>query len=151
MAHLFKGLTNENGSAIVIALMLLSLLTVMGIWSTRKSNIETLIAGNEVARNQTFYRTEGGVIEGGFAIKDAAASDLTAWAPVWLTEKSAALDMTDPDNWDFDHVGGDDTAEQTTSDPEVGYLCDRQGRHIWRLATHDQCEPGTHLCGLQLP
>jgi len=105
-----KSLRNENGSAIVIALMLLSLLTVMGIWSTRKSNIETLIAGNEVARNQTFFKTEGGVIEGGYAIEDAATSDLTAWSPDWLTEKSVALDMTDPENWDFDGVDGDDTA-----------------------------------------
>ena len=73
-----RTLANENGSAIVIALMLLSLLTVMGIWSTRKANIETLIAGNEVARKQTFFRTEGGVIEGGFAIEEAATGDLRA-------------------------------------------------------------------------
>ena len=127
MAHLFKSLANENGSAIVIALMLLSLLTVMGIWSTRKSNIETLIAGNEVARNQTFFRTESGVIEGGFAIKDAASGDLSAWTPVWLTEKSVAPDMTDPQNWDFDGVGGDDTAAPTTTDSEVGFCAIDKG------------------------
>ena len=110
MIRPLRSLTNENGSAIVIALMLLSLLTVMGIWSTRKSNIETLIAGNEVARKQTFFRTEGGVIEGGFAIEEAATGDLSSRAPVWLTEASIAPDMTDPDNWDFDEAGADDTA-----------------------------------------
>lgn len=106
-----KSLANENGSAIVIALMLLSLLTVMGIWSTRKSNIETLIAGNEVARKMTFYRTEGGVIEGGFKIEEAAKGDLLSWSPAWLTEAGVAPDMTDPANWDFDGADGDDTAE----------------------------------------
>jgi hypothetical protein len=116
-----QSLGNENGSAIVLALMLLSLLTVMGIWSTRKSNIETLIAGNEVARKQTFFRTEGGVIEGGFAIEEAATGDLSSRAPVWLTEASIAPDMTDPDNWDFDGVGADDTAAPTSIDNEVGY------------------------------
>lgn len=118
-----KSLNNENGSAIVIALMLLSLLTVMGIWSTRKSNVETLIAGNEVARKQTFYRTEGAVIEGGFRIEDAGPADLKSWDPSgsWLFEASAAPDMTDPANWDFDTVGGDDTAEPSTVDAEVGY------------------------------
>lgn len=121
MMQPLNGLNNENGSAIVIALMLLSLLTVMGIWSTRKSNIETLIAGNEVARKQTFYRTEGGVIEGGFAIEDAARGDLLAWTPDWLTEASVAPDMTDPANWDFDSVGGDDTAVPSTLDGDVGY------------------------------
>jgi len=116
-----KSLNNENGSAIVIALMLLSLLTVMGIWSTRKSNVETLIAGNEVARKQTFYRTEGAVIEGGFAIEDAAASALKAWSLDWLSEANAAPDMTQPANWDFDLVGGDDTAVPSTVDAEVGF------------------------------
>jgi type II secretory pathway pseudopilin PulG len=127
MVHPLRSLNNENGSAIVIALMLLALLTVMGIWSTRKSNIETLIAGNEVARKQTFYRTESGVIEGGFAIEEAAATDLKAWTPDWLTEKSVAVDMTDPDNWDFDQVGGDDTAVPTTLDGEVGYCAIDKG------------------------
>lgn len=116
-----RRLTNENGSAIVLALMLLSLLTVMGIWSTRKSNIETLIAGNEVARKQTFYRTEGGVIEGAFEIEEADTGQLAARNFDWLTEKSAAPDMTDPANWDFDNVGGDDTAVPSTIDSEVGF------------------------------
>ena len=116
-----QSLGNENGSAIVLALMLLSLLTVMGIWSTRKSNIETLIAGNEVARKQTFFRTEGGVIEGGFSIEEAATGDLSSRAPAWLTEASIAPDMTDPDNWDFDGVGADDTAAPTSIDNEVGF------------------------------
>jgi len=121
MIRPLRSLTNENGSAIVLALMLLSLLTVMGIWSTRKSNTEILIAGNEVARKQTFFRTEGGVIEGGFAIEEAVVSDLQNRGPVWLTEKSAAPDMTDPTNWDFDNVGGDDTAVATTIDADVGF------------------------------
>ena len=114
-------IANENGSAIVIALMLLSLLTVMGIWSTRSSNIETLIAGNEVARKQTFYRTEGGVIEGGFSVEEADPMDLKARSPAWLFAFDTAEDMTDPISWDFDQVGGDDTAVPTTLDPEVGF------------------------------
>jgi hypothetical protein len=110
-----KRLNNENGSAIVIALMLLSLLTVMGIWSTRKSNIETLIAGNEVARKQTFYRTEGGVIEGGFRIEEASASDLEGHTPDWLNKASDAPDMTDPTNWDSDDSDGTYTAVKASA------------------------------------
>ena len=121
LTGLYKCLSNENGSAIVVALMLLTLLTVMGIWSTRKSNIETLIAGNEVARKQTFFRTEGGVIEGGFKIEQTVSGDLRAWAPDWLFDKSAAPDMTKPENWDFDQQDGDDTAVPTTLDAEVGF------------------------------
>ena len=116
----FKIITNENGSAIVIALMLLSLLTVMGIWSTRKANIETLIAGNEVARKMTFYRTEGGVIEGAFAIADADTTALKAHTPAWLFKADTAADMTDPANWDFDEQDSDDTAVPSQIDPNVG-------------------------------
>lgn len=110
--HPLKSLTNENGSAIVIALMLLSLLTVMGIWATRKSNIEALIAGNEVARKMTFYRTEGGVIEGGFKIEEADTAGLKSRDPSlgWLFEASVAPDMTDPAKWD-----------ETTSEPTDTY------------------------------
>ena len=138
MIRPLRSLSNENGSAIVMALMLLSLLTVMGIWSTRKSNIETLIAGNEVARKQTFYRTEGGVIEGGFAIEEAATGDLSSRAPVWLTEASVAPDMTDPANWDFDNVGGDDTAVATSNRSRGWLLCPGQGDYSGRLAAHDR-------------
>ncbi|MGD9330774.1 MAG: pilus assembly PilX N-terminal domain-containing protein [Desulfobacterales bacterium] len=116
-----QSLTNNNGSAIVLALMMLSLLTVMGIWSTRKSNMETLIAGNEVARKQTFFRTEGGVIEGGFSIEEADTLDLKARTPAWLFAADTADDMTKAENWDFDLVGGDDNAVPTTLDPEVGF------------------------------
>jgi len=121
MTSPLKSLSNENGSAIVIALMLLSLLTLMGIWSTRKSNIETLIAGNEVARKQTFFRTESGVIEGAFTIEEADTGMLAARSYDWITEASLAPDMTDPNNWDFDQVGGDDTAVPSTLDADVGF------------------------------
>ena len=127
MPNPMRSLTNQNGSAIVLALMLLSLLTVMGLWSTRKSNTETLIAGNEVARKQTFFRTEGGVIEGGFAIEEAATGDLASHNFDWLTEASAAPDMTDPDNWDFDGSGADDTAVASTIDSEVGFAAIDKG------------------------
>ena len=125
--HFLKKFDDENGSAIVVALMLLSLLTVMGIWATRQSNIETLIAGNEIARKQTFFRTEGGVIEGGFAIEEAATGDLEGRSPFWLSAKENAPDMTDPENWDFDEVGGDDNAKPSTLDSEVGYCAIDKG------------------------
>jgi len=121
MVSPLQSLGNEKGSAIVLALMLLSLLTVMGIWSTRKSNIETLIAGNEVARKQTFFRTEGGVIEGGFRIEETDPGVLAARSPDWLYEASIAPDMTDPDNWEFQGDPSDDTAVASDLDSEVGY------------------------------
>ena len=121
MIRPLRSLTNDKGSTIILALMLLSLLTVMGIWSTRKSNMEALIAGNEVARKQTFYRTESGVIEGGFAIEEEDTTALKARTPPWLFAWDTAADMTDPTNWDFDQVGGDDTAVPRADDPEVGY------------------------------
>jgi hypothetical protein len=122
-----KKLSDENGSAIVLAMMMLALLTLMGIWASRQSNTEVLIAGNEVARKTTFYRTESAILEGAFSIEEAATGDLLAWSPDWLYNESLANDMTLPDNWDFDGVDGDDTAVPSQFDADVGFCAIDRG------------------------
>jgi len=51
---------NEEGSVIVLALVLLVLLTILGISATRTSTIEVQIAANERQAVQNLYRTEAG-------------------------------------------------------------------------------------------
>ncbi|MFP4036118.1 MAG: PilX N-terminal domain-containing pilus assembly protein [Desulfobacteraceae bacterium] len=50
---------NQQGSVLVIALILLVLLTVIGISASRNTEIETMIAGNERINKQNFYIAEG--------------------------------------------------------------------------------------------
>lgn len=70
---------NEDGFALVTALLVLVALTVIGIAATNTTNIEVFIAGNEKVYKTNFYLAEG-------AAKEAAAQDLEeAW--VWEYNK----------------------------------------------------------------
>lgn len=51
-------LTNENGSVIVLALIMLVLLTLLGMAVTRTSSIEVQIASNDRQAVDNFYKAE---------------------------------------------------------------------------------------------
>ncbi len=51
---------NENGSAIVFAILILAVLTIIGISSITTSTIETKIDTNDRLYKQTFYEADGG-------------------------------------------------------------------------------------------
>ncbi len=53
--------TDENGSILVVSMLVLSLLTMIGIAATTTSTIETQIAINDQRYKETFYRAEGGL------------------------------------------------------------------------------------------
>ncbi|PXF60360.1 MAG: hypothetical protein C4B58_00555 [Deltaproteobacteria bacterium] len=54
-------LRDKDGSALVIALMILVILTLIGIAATNTSIIEMQIAGNEKAYKEAFYKADAGV------------------------------------------------------------------------------------------
>lgn len=61
MRSIFKDtIGNESGFAIIVALIMLAIITVMGIAATRTSEIETRIASNERLYNIAFYAAEAG-------------------------------------------------------------------------------------------
>ena len=51
-------LKNEDGTVLVLALIMLVLLTLIGISATTTSMIETRISGNERVYKQNFYAAE---------------------------------------------------------------------------------------------
>lgn len=51
-------LTNENGSVIVLSLIMLVLLTLLGMAATRTSNIEVQIASNDRQAARSLYQAE---------------------------------------------------------------------------------------------
>jgi len=56
-------LRNEEGSVMVVALIIMVLLLVMGISATNMSSIEMQILRNSILQKQEFYFTEGGIVE----------------------------------------------------------------------------------------
>ncbi|MDY6970886.1 MAG: pilus assembly PilX N-terminal domain-containing protein [Thermodesulfobacteriota bacterium] len=61
MKHRYDISSNEDGSVLVIAMLVLVLLTLIGQSATTTSSIEMRIAGNEKAYKESLYRSEAGV------------------------------------------------------------------------------------------
>lgn len=51
---------NENGSALIFAILILAVLTIIGISSITTSTIEIKIAGNDKVYKTSFYAADGG-------------------------------------------------------------------------------------------
>lgn len=71
----------EQGSVLVIALIMIVLLTIIGISGTRNTEIEILIAGNERVAKENFYVAEAASAD---AIIVMEETDLGNDPPDWL-------------------------------------------------------------------
>ncbi len=58
-----RGLKDEDGSVLVVALIILVVLTLLGIAVTTTTEIETQIAGNEKVHKETFYNAEAAAMQ----------------------------------------------------------------------------------------
>ena len=61
MNHVENMTRNEEGYALVVALMIMAILSLIGVFGINTSIIEQQIAGNEWNAKRTFYRADGGV------------------------------------------------------------------------------------------
>jgi hypothetical protein len=96
---------NENGSALVISVLILMLLTFLGIAATNTTSIETYIAGNEKIYKQNFYMAEGAMQEAIQRIENETIADQlrgTTSSYIWLNTCSELKDT----NWDNDGQSG---------------------------------------------
>jgi hypothetical protein len=111
-------LKNEEGSAIVVALMILMVLTIIGVSSSKTTTVELQIVRNDGIYKQNLYLAEAAAQEAIQRIWNTSRSDpilLEEKAPVWLN----TIDMADIDNWDDDGAGGNDTALISSVDPDA--------------------------------
>ena len=118
-------LKNEEGSILVVALVMLVLLTLIGISATETSRIDIKIAGNEMVYRENFYQAEAAVMQ---AIQDMENSDLEAATPTWVATDIGAIsddDVRDADNWDGTFPNG--TAPGTASLPNSKMVSVFQG------------------------
>ena len=90
-------LKNEEGSAILLALVILMLLTVLGISATTTSTVEVQIAGNESMYKRNFYLAEAAAMEAAQRIDDADDDDLVPLTTSFGWLEDDTVDMTDPD------------------------------------------------------
>jgi Tfp pilus assembly protein PilX len=69
----------EEGSVLIVALLILVLLTLMGISATTTTNIEMQVAGNEKFHKMVFYAAEAGIEVGRAALNDLKVADSGSW------------------------------------------------------------------------
>ena len=113
-------LKNEEGSAIVFALMILLIVTIIGLSSSQTTTTELQIVRNEGIHKQNLYLAEGAAQETIQRIWNISRSDpyqLHKRSPAWLNNDT--LNMTDLNNWDSDGVDDDDTSQVSSLDADT--------------------------------
>ncbi len=70
----YRILRNDTGSALIIALLILLVLTLLGINAINTTTFETGISGNERARVEAFYAAEAGIQEALSRLSDLSTS-----------------------------------------------------------------------------
>jgi hypothetical protein len=110
---------NEEGSAIVVALLTLMVVTIIGVSASNQTTSELQVVRNEGIYKQNLYLAEGAAQEAIQKIWNLSREDPFALEdkdPDFLNTPTAAMD--DVTNWDADGADGDDTAElSVTVDP----------------------------------
>ena len=111
---------NEEGSVLIVALIILVLLTLLGIYATKTTEVEIQIAGNDYRYKRNVYSAEAVAMECAQNIKDTETLDTDALP--WLY----AMNGLTPDDvlngtWD------DTTSQQSTADSNTRYMAVVEG------------------------
>ena len=79
MKTFFDQAKKEEGSVLVVALLILVLLTLIGISASRTGEIEVQISGNEKTCKTAFYAAEAGIEVGRAVLNDLKVADAGSW------------------------------------------------------------------------
>jgi Tfp pilus assembly protein PilX len=72
-------INNRQGSAIIVALIILVLLTIIGITATNTSTTEVQISTNALLNNVAFYTADSGIEAGRAVLSALKAADAGSW------------------------------------------------------------------------
>jgi Tfp pilus assembly protein PilX len=105
--------TNEDGSVMVVSLMMLVLLTIIGVSAITTSNVELQISGNERVHRENLYNAEGSGMHAAQVMQD---TDLVNNSFAWLKEVDDPFDeSTDiPDDNYWDNTNSQSSASANT-------------------------------------
>lgn len=92
-------LTNQSGFVLVLAILILVVLVVIGISTTKNSQIDLQIVGNDKVNKQTFYRAESGVELGSRIIEENTACPNGFTANGLTTLGTSGITVANPVFW----------------------------------------------------
>jgi len=88
--HRKKLLNDEEGSVLIVALIMLVLLTLIGVSATTTSEIETKISGNDRVQKRNLYAAEGAALHGAQDLE--GVPDPKTVPPVYLHALNTVVD-----------------------------------------------------------
>ncbi len=91
-------INNSDGSILVLAVFILLLLTMIGIYATNTSTFELMISGNDKVSKINLYKAESAAYVGATQIDSFSYKPNTA-AYTWFYPKSNPADPTAPNTW----------------------------------------------------
>ncbi len=100
---------NEQGSVLILALILMSVLSIIAVTSVTMTTTEYKIVRNERIYQDNFYRAESASRQGLQTLEEASSSDLedrSFQALAWLSQKNDNTDMSDTSLWDSTNSAG---------------------------------------------
>ena len=101
MKTAFQIINNEEGSAIVVALLMIVLLTIIGVSSTNTTSVELQIVRNDHIYKRNFYLSEAAAMEAAQTLENETDRNLLmADGQPWL--KDNTVDMAQLTNWKTD-------------------------------------------------
>jgi hypothetical protein len=115
---------NENGSVLIITLIILVALTFLGITSTRMSSIDLLISGNMKTYTQNLYNAEAAAYH---AVQAMEFTDLEGSPPSWVSNTLGDVteaDVMDDANWDNDSFTGLSVGTDIADAKYLAYFAD---------------------------
>ena len=132
MKTIINPINNENGSAIVLALVILAVLTIIGISASTTSTVELKIVRNEKIHTQNFYYAEAGVYEGAQRIEQESNPEVQLIAATtgydWLNDN--AVDFSTSAAWlNLGPASGNvnDNSDPSLIDPNASFATNFKG------------------------
>jgi hypothetical protein len=123
MIKLFAIADNEEGSVIILSILVLVILTIVGFSASRTSTTEMQIVRNDGTYQNRFYIAESGAVQVAQMLENETnLNNLRMFVPAYLNRPE--VDMLDVNNWDVS--GPNPTAVASTLVPggalEVGIM-----------------------------
>lgn len=120
---LWSGMTaNQDGSILLMALLVLLAVTIYGIVSVNTSSVELHIARNERVVREVFYLAEAGVMEGVQSLVDTTYIDLEEkflfWHHAVKDIEAQQVNFREPGHW-IPNEDAEKNARQCAISPET--------------------------------
>ena len=113
---------NEEGSVLIVALIMLVLITLMGISATTTTDIGIQIAGNDMIYKKNLYSAEASAME---AIQTLENTNLETTAIDWLTNVENSItddEVRDDARWDADFSGDLSGLGESVTSTQSNYI-----------------------------